>query len=112
MRHLSVDEIFKDLQLNGKYVGLATVYRVLNQLEEAKILERHHFASGKAFYELSSKTHHDHLICLRCGKITEFLDPFIEQRQQQIAEQHGLTLSHHSLYLFGYCIDPCCHKEL
>ncbi len=106
--HLSAEDIFRDLRLNGADVGLATVYRVLNQLEKAGMLERHHFEGSKAYYELKSKDHHDHLVCLRCGKIVEFLDPFIEQRQKEIAEQYGMQLSHHHLYLFGYCSDLDC----
>ncbi|WP_320153803.1 ferric iron uptake transcriptional regulator [uncultured Tolumonas sp.] len=106
--HLSAEDIFRDLRLNGADVGQATVYRVLNQLEKAGMLERHHFEGSKAYYELKSKDHHDHLVCLRCGKIVEFFDPFIEQRQKEIAEQYGMQLSHHHLYMFGYCSDPNC----
>ena len=109
--HLSAEDIFRDLRLNGADVGLATVYRVLNQLEKAGMLERHHFEGSKAYYELKSKDHHDHLVCLRCGKIVEFFDPFIEQRQKEIAEQYGMQLSHHHFYMFGYCSDLDCRLK-
>ncbi|ACQ92823.1 ferric uptake regulator, Fur family [Tolumonas auensis DSM 9187] len=111
-RHLSAEDIFRDLRLNGEDVGQATVYRVLNQLEEAGMLERHYFDGSKAYYELSSNSHHDHLVCLHCGKIIEFFDPFIEQRQQEIAEQYDMKLSHHNLYMFGYCLNPDCHRDI
>ena len=107
-RHFCAEDIFRDLRLNGADVGQATVYRVLNQLEKAGMLERHHFEGSKAYYELKSKEHHDHLVCLRCGKIVEFFDPLIEQRQKEIAEQYGIQLSHYHLCLFGYCSDPDC----
>ncbi len=110
-RHLSAEDIFRDLRLNGVDIGQATVYRVLNQLEKAGMLERHHFEGSKAYYEMKSNDHHDHLVCLRCGKIVEFFDPFIEQRQKEITEQYGMHLSHHHLYMFGYCSDPDCRLK-
>lgn len=82
-----------------------------NTPKYAGMLERHHFEGSKAYYELKSKDHHDHLVCLRCGKIVEFFDPFIEQRQKEIAEQYGMQLSHHHFYMFGYCSDLDCRLK-
>jgi Fur family ferric uptake transcriptional regulator len=100
-QHISAEEIYKILLEKKEEIGLATVYRVLNQFEDAGILTRHHFDSGKSVFELASKDHHDHLVCLQCGQVFEFHDEVIEQRQEEIARKYNIQLSHHSLYLYG-----------
>ena len=87
----------------GEEIGLATVYRVLNQFDDAGIVTRHNFEGGKSVFELTQQHHHDHLICLDCGKVIEFSDESIEKRQQEIAKKHGIQLTNHSLYLYGHC---------
>ena len=108
VRHLSAEDIYKVL-LNDKIdVGLATVYRVLTQFEQAEILHRNHFESGKAVFELNEGSHHDHLVCLDCGKVEEFYDAEIEQRQQLIATQRGFTIAEHALAIYGNCTKKGC----
>ena len=102
-RHLTADEVFSQLKAEGEDVGLATVYRVLTQFEVAGLLRRHHFDTESASYELGEPEHHDHLVCLQCGKIEEFVDVEIERRQQEIASRFGFTLDHHTLCLYGIC---------
>ena len=102
-QHISAEDLYKLLLDNGEEIGLATVYRVLNQFDDAGIVTRHHFEAGKSVFELAQQHHHDHLVCLDCGSVVEFSDEFIEQRQKEIAEKHGMTLTHHSLYLYGNC---------
>jgi Fur family ferric uptake transcriptional regulator len=92
-------------------IGLATVYRVLNQFDDAGILIRHHFEGGKSVFEISHKEHHDHLVCLRCGKVVEFEDPVIERRQLEVAEHNNMKLTHHSLYMYGECNDENCDAD-
>ena len=112
VRHLSAEDVYKELIHEGDDIGLATVYRVLTQFEQAGLLERHHFESGKAVFELKSDGHHDHLVCLQCGRVEEFYDAEIEKRQLAIAKQHGFTLQEHSLSLYADCIKPKCpHKK-
>lgn len=108
--HLSAEEIYKALLKTGEDLGLATVYRVLNQFEDAGIVERHHFEGGKSVFELSNKPHHDHLICLKCGKVIEFNDQTIEKRQIEIAKRYNINLTNHSLHLYGQC-NPDCQTE-
>jgi len=108
-RHLSAEDVYKKLIAEDADIGLATIYRVLTQFEQAGILIRHHFESGKAVYELNEGGHHDHMVCCRCGKVTEFFDPKIEELQNQIAAQHGFSIQDHSLYLYGECAD--CSKS-
>ena len=98
----------------GEEIGLATVYRVLNQFDDAGIVTRHNFEGGRAVFELASQKHHDHLICLDCGEVFEFRDEIINKRQKEIAEQYGVTLTFHSLYLYGHCKSGNCkaHPEL
>ena len=110
-KHASAEEIYKTLLDNGEEIGIATVYRVLNQFEDAGIVERHHFEGGKSVFELRHKEHHDHLVCLNCGKVIEFEDDIIEKRQEQIAKQNNIKLTNHSLYLYGECTDGCKDKE-
>jgi Fur family transcriptional regulator, ferric uptake regulator len=102
-RHLSAEEVFKTLLQENSDIGLATVYRVLTQFEQAGILSRSHFESGKAVYELNEGRHHDHLICTHCGKVEEFFDADIEQRQQAIANNLGWLLQDHAMALYGVC---------
>ncbi|MGG7056059.1 ferric iron uptake transcriptional regulator [Nitrosomonas sp. ANs5] len=112
VRHLSAEDIYKELLSEGEDIGLATVYRVLTQFEQAGLLERHHFESGKAVFELASETHHDHLVCLQCGRVEEFYDAEIEKRQAKIAKERGFTLQAHSLSLYADCIkENCPHRS-
>lgn len=108
VRHLSAEDVYKALLNEGEDIGLATVYRVLTQFEQAGLLERHHFESGKAVFELSSGNHHDHLVCLQCGRVEEFCDAEIEKRQTKIAKDRGFTIHEHSLSLYADCIKPAC----
>lgn len=108
-QHISAEDLYKILLEHGEEIGLATVYRVLNQFDDAGIVTRHHFDSGKSVFELASKHHHDHLVCLQCGKVIEFNDDVIEQRQHDIAERNGIVLTNHSLYLYGNPIDGKCN---
>lgn len=103
--HLSAEDIYKTLLNNGDDIGLATVYRVLTQFEAAGLVTRHHFESGQAVFELSSEEHHDHMVCLRTGRVVEFCDEVIEQRQKDIAREHGFEITGHSLILYGQFIE-------
>lgn len=104
-RHLSAEEVYKKLINENSDIGLATVYRVLTQFENAGILVRHHFEEGRATYELQGGRHHDHIVCVRCGKVEEFVDPDIEKAQRQIAARHGYEMTDHSLVLYGLCAE-------
>ncbi len=108
VRHLSAEDVYKELLNDGEDIGLATVYRVLTQFEQAGLLERHHFEGGKAVFELSSDSHHDHLVCLQCGRVEEFYDAEIEKRQIRIAKDRGFNLQEHSLSLYADCTKPDC----
>lgn len=111
VRHLTAEDVYKILLAEGMDVGLATVYRVLTQFEAAGLLIRHHFEGDKAIFELNQGTHHDHLVCMQCGRVEEFYDPEIEKRQEKIAKERGFTIREHSLYLFADCTKPRCpHK--
>lgn len=111
-RHLSAEDIYKILISANEDVGLATVYRVLTQFEQAGLLVRHHFESGKAVFELNETGHHDHIVCLQCGHVEEFCDDEIEKRQQSIAKERGFSIREHSLYIYGDCTkNPCDHKK-
>jgi Fur family ferric uptake transcriptional regulator len=103
--HFSAEDLYKKLLADGCEVGLATVYRVLTQFETAGIINRHTFEGNHSVYELSQSEHHDHAVCLKCGRVEEFLDPIIEERQLIIAKNLGFKLSDHSLYLYGVCKD-------
>ena len=107
-RHLSAEEVYRLLLAEGADVGLATVYRVLMQFEQAGILSRNHFESGKAVFELNEGKHHDHLVCLTCGRVEEFFDAEIEQRQRNVAQVRGFELQDHSLALYALCTKPAC----
>lgn len=108
MRHMSAEDVYRQLLAEHTDIGLATVYRVLTQFEQAGLLERHHFESGKAVFELKDGRHHDHLVCLNCGRVEEFADPEIERRQARIARERGFTMIEHALYLYCECTKPGC----
>ena len=107
-RHLSAEDVYKALMAEHLDVGLATVYRVLTQFEHAGLLSRSHFEQGRAVFELNEGAHHDHLLCLLCGRVEEFVDAEIEQRQHQIARQRGFQLQDHALALYGVCTKADC----
>ncbi len=112
VRHLSAEDVYKLLLTDSLDVGLATVYRVLTQFEQAGLLSRHHFESGKAVFELNQGSHHDHLVCLDCGLVEEFYDEEIERRQHSIAHDRGFTLAEHALALYGNCTKEACpHRQ-
>ncbi|GGX46024.1 MULTISPECIES: ferric iron uptake transcriptional regulator [Undibacterium] len=111
VRHLTAEDVYKILLTENMDVGLATVYRVLTQFEQAGLLHRNHFETGKAIFELNEGSHHDHLVCLNCGRVEEFYDPEIEQRQHQIALERGFKITDHSLAIYGNCTkENCEHK--
>ncbi|MBF1802001.1 ferric iron uptake transcriptional regulator [Alloalcanivorax profundimaris] len=99
-RHLSAEDIYKSLMDAGEDVGLATVYRVLTQFEQAGIVLRHNFEGGSAVFELADEDHHDHMVCMETGEVIEFVDEEIEERQHRIAEEHGYEIVDHSLVLY------------
>lgn len=107
-RHLSAEDVYRQLLTDDFDIGLATVYRVLTQFEQAGLLERHHFESGKAVFELKDGKHHDHLVCLQCGRVEEFNDPEIERRQTKVAKERGFTVVEHALYLYVDCQKKNC----
>ena len=107
-RHMSAEDVFRALLDERSDVGLATVYRVLTQFEQAGILSRNNFEGGKAVFELNEGQHHDHLVCLDCGRVEEFYDPQIEQRQQAVAEKRGFALAEHALSLYAHCTKKNC----
>lgn len=111
IRHLSAEDVYKVLINEGEDIGLATVYRVLTQFEQAGLLERQHFEGGKAVFELKSDGHHDHLVCLQCGRVEEFYDAEIEKRQVKIAKDRGFSLHEHSLSLYADCIKTDCPNK-
>jgi Fur family transcriptional regulator, ferric uptake regulator len=107
-RHLTAEMVYKILISENEEIGLATVYRVLTQFEAAGIVTRHHFEGGNSIFELDTGDHHDHILCMKCGKVDEFTDELIEVRQQEVASQLGYDLVDHGLYLYGFC--PKCRK--
>lgn len=107
-RHLTAEQVYKILLSEDEDIGLATVYRVLTQFEAAGLVTRHHFEGGNSVFELSDGDHHDHILCIKCGKVDEFTDEVIETRQKDIAQRLGYELTAHGLYLYGYC--PQCRK--
>jgi Fur family ferric uptake transcriptional regulator len=108
-RHMSAEDVYKSLIDRGEEIGLATVYRVLTQFEGAGLVCRHHFEGGQSVFELNRGSHHDHLVCMKCGKVVEFMEEEIEKRQKAIAEEHGFTLEDHSLVIYGIC--PACRAD-
>ncbi len=112
MRHMTAEDVYRQLLSEGLDIGLATVYRVLTQFEQAGLLVRHHFESGKAVFELNEGHHHDHLVCMQCGRVEEFYEPDIEKRQQKIARERGFEIREHALYLYAECVKPKCpHRK-
>jgi Fur family ferric uptake transcriptional regulator len=108
VRHLSAEDVYKSLIAEGIDIGLATVYRVLTQFEQAGLLSRQHFETGKAVFELNQGGHHDHLVCLQCGRVEEFYDAEIEQRQSEVSRKRGFELRGHSLALYADCTKSDC----
>ena len=108
VRHLSAEDVYKMLVKEGTDTGLATVYRVLTQFEQAGLLIRHHFETGKAVFELKQGGHHDHIVCVECGHVEEFYDPEIEKRQIQVAQERGFRIEDHSLHLYAACTRTDC----
>jgi Fur family ferric uptake transcriptional regulator len=107
-RHMTAEDVYRVLLQEHSDVGLATVYRVLTQFEQADILTRSNFESGKAVYELNEGQHHDHLVCLDCGKVEEFYDAEIEKRQNAVAKSKGFAITDHALSLYANCIKDNC----
>ena len=111
-KHLSAEDVYKEMIGSGDEIGLATIYRVLTQFEQAGLLIRHHFESGKAIFELNEKSHHDHIVCLQCGHVTEFVNEEIENLQTKVAEEHGFKIIEHSLIIYADSIKkPCDCKK-
>ena len=111
VRHLSAEDVYRALIADGEEIGLATIYRVLTQFEQARLLSRHHFDSGKAVYELNEGQHHDHLVCRLLLEKKKIYDPEIERLQHQVAERRGFQLRDHALSLYGVCSDPACQAR-
>ena len=110
-RHMTAEDVYKALLIDGSDIGLATVYRVLMQFEQAGLLTRSNFESGKAVYELNEGQHHDHLVCLDCGRVEEFYDPEIEKRQQMVCKTRGFILQEHALSLYANCSKTDCQHR-
>ena len=108
-KHQSAEEIYRQLLDQGEDIGLATVYRVLTQFEAAGLVIRHHFEGGHAVFEMQQPAHHDHIVCMRCGRVDEFVDEVIEKRQREKAQELGYKLTEHSLIMYGQCLkgDSC-----
>jgi Fur family transcriptional regulator, ferric uptake regulator len=112
-RHMTAEDVFRVLLQERTDIGLATVYRVLTQFEQAGILSRNHFEQGRAMYELNEGQHHDHLVCLDCGRVEEFYDAEIEQRQHAVATAKGFTIADHALSLYAHCTKAnCSHRTV
>ena len=111
-RHMTAEDVYRVLLGEQSDIGLATVYRVLTQFEAAGLVEKHHFEGGVSVFELNRGTHHDHIVCTQCGRVEEFVDEVIEERQRAIAAERGFAIKGHSLILFGECQrDPCPHRR-
>nr|WP_315250941.1 ferric iron uptake transcriptional regulator [uncultured Duganella sp.] len=108
VRHLTAEDVYKILLADNMDVGLATVYRVLTQFEQAGLLNRNHFETGKAIFELNAGSHHDHLVCMDCGRVEEFFDEAIEERQNAIAKERGFKIAEHALAIYGSCTKTAC----
>ena len=108
LRHMTAEDVYRMLIADNMDIGLATVYRVLTQFEQAGLLERHFFESGKAVFEINRGSHHDHLVCIDCGRVEEFYDAEIERRQNSIAEERGFAIEEHALYLYARCTKTNC----
>src|ERR1700722_6816033 len=110
-RHLSAEDIYRSLLESNEDIGLATVYRVLTQFEAAGLVTRHHFEDGMAVFEVNHGTHHDHIVCLDCGRVEEFMDSGIEDRQGSVAKKLGFEIRDHSLIIYGHCVrQTCAHR--
>lgn len=109
-QHMGAEDVYKHLLDSNEDIGLATVYRVLTQFEQAGLVARHHFEGGHSVFELDHGEHHDHMLCVKCGRVDEFMDDTIEERQKAIAEKAGYKITDHSLYIYGVCSD-CQKKE-
>ncbi len=110
--HISAEDLYKLMLEHDEEIGLATIYRVLNQFDDAGIVTRHHFEGGKSVFELANKKHHDHLVCMDCGQVIEFTDDVIETRQEAVAKAHNIELTNHSLYMYGNCTKKDCeHRD-
>jgi Fur family ferric uptake transcriptional regulator len=107
-RHMSAEDIYRRLLESHDDIGLATVYRVLTQFEAAGLVTRHHFEGAMAVFEVNEGPHHDHIVCLDCGGVEEFVDSNIESRQREIAAKHNFELRDHSMILFGRCRKANC----
>ncbi len=107
-QHMTAEDVYKALLEGNEEIGLATVYRVLTQFEAAGLVARHHFEGGQSVFELDHGEHHDHILCVSCGRVDEFVDEVIEKRQRQIAEKAGYEITDHSLYIYGICAE--CQK--
>jgi Fur family ferric uptake transcriptional regulator len=103
IRHMSAEDVYRNLLTNNEEIGLATVYRVLTQFEAAGLVIRHHFEEGRSIFELAGAYHHDHMVCVKCGRVVEFTDADIESLQEKIADKLGFELTDHNLNLYGYC---------
>lgn len=108
-RHVSAEDVYRALLASGEEVGLATVYRVLTQFETAGLVTRHHFEGGHSLFELAVGEHHDHLLCVQCGRVDEFVDSTIEERQRAVAVRLGYDMTDHNLCIYGVC--PSCQKK-
>lgn len=110
-RHLSAEDVYRRLLAAGEDIGLATIYRVLTQFEQAGLLVRHHFEGGKSVFELNRGDHHDHIVCLQCGRVEEFFDAAIEARQKKAAAERGFTVRAHTLQIYADCTrNRCPHR--
>lgn len=103
VRHMTAEDVYKELLDAGEDIGLATVYRVLTQFEGAGLVIRHNFEGGRSVFELDDEGHHDHMVCVECGRVFEFYDKTIEERQRKVAENAGFVLEDHSLHMYGVC---------
>jgi Fur family transcriptional regulator, ferric uptake regulator len=110
-RHMSAEDIYKSLIDSREDIGLATVYRVLTQFEAAGLVTRHHFEDGMAVFELNQGAHHDHIVCLDCGRVEEFVDGGIEERQNAVADRLGFEIRHHALVMYGHCRQTDCPSK-
>ena len=109
VRHMSAEDVYKAMLEAGEEIGLATVYRVLTQFEAAGLVTRHHFEGGNSVFEIESGKHHDHILCVKCGRVDEFVDETIESRQRKIADEKGYAMTDHALYIYGVC--SVCQKK-
>ncbi|MBF0214385.1 MAG: ferric iron uptake transcriptional regulator [Magnetococcales bacterium] len=110
-QHMSAEDVYKRLMSEHEDIGLATIYRILTQFEQAGLLSRRHFDGGKAVYELNQGDHHDHLVCMQCGRVEEFVDATIEKRQAEISRERGFMVVDHSLSLYVDCLNTHCPNK-